>query len=167
MADTWEIVGTIADSVAAIGTTGALIVAAMVYRHQYLDARSAQASRVFVDIDRVPRVDDPHEGMVQVVVRNMSDFPIYYVMLNRFDKDEGWGLVPEDLEPVVALNPHQDHRFNPARLGLPWEVRVGFSDADRRGWVRWASGKLVEQRSPGRWGRLVRKVRPSLYTAHR
>src|SRR5205823_2015118 len=46
----WEIAGVLANAVASLGTLGALIVAVAVYRRQVADARSDQASRVFVTV---------------------------------------------------------------------------------------------------------------------
>lgn len=45
-AEWWDIVNAIAQSIGALGTMGALLVAALVYRRQVADARSAQARRV-------------------------------------------------------------------------------------------------------------------------
>lgn len=69
-ANAWDILNAIAQSVGALGTTGALIVAAVAYRRQVQDHRRAQASRMTVSF-----VDSRNE----VIVRNNSDLPVYNV----------------------------------------------------------------------------------------
>jgi hypothetical protein len=80
----WTIVGTIADSIAGLGTLGALIVAVAVYRRQAQNTKSAQASRVFayIELSSITALVDHQKTRLpvwKVRVMNFSDLPIYDV----------------------------------------------------------------------------------------
>ena len=67
-----SVTSTVATAVAAVGSAGALVVAALVYRRQGNDSRSQQASRVLTFVR-------DGNGSVEWAAQNLSDLPIYEV----------------------------------------------------------------------------------------
>lgn len=94
MADTangWEILNALAQTVGAVGTTGALLVAAFTYRRQVDNQRRAQASRVLM---RTKHTTDA----VTFELRNDSDQPVTNVQLVETAPFPFRGAITQDPE---------------------------------------------------------------------
>jgi hypothetical protein len=70
----WDIIGTAADIVAGLGTLGALIVAATVFRRQLIDQHRQQASET--SLSQKKRLLEGADELT-LVVSNYSKLPIY------------------------------------------------------------------------------------------
>jgi membrane-bound inhibitor of C-type lysozyme len=136
MADGWEIAGTVADSVAGLGTLGALIVATTVYLRQQEDARRAQASRVVLACWNEKESNAPQ---VRITVRNDSDLPIFDVVIIA----SGAKLVVGEYVGWDQIEPgqHAAARYEWER-GVEFSAAVLFIDAGGRHWERRFSGAL-------------------------
>ena len=76
----WDYVVDVADVLAGLGTMGALVVAAMVYRRQEHDKRIIQASRIIVSA-----TIDEAQSTAMITVRNRSDLRVYGVSFYQND----------------------------------------------------------------------------------
>lgn len=148
-ADWWDIVNAIAQSVGAIGTTGALLVAALVYRRQAADQHRAQASRVRL------RATPKSAAEWKLEMTNDSDQPVQAAALVQFVRVEAersrrtaW------LSREVTLT--VEHRIDFGRTLWPGETVATvakrldeipvlfFTDAAGHRWVRDVRGHLRE-----------------------
>lgn len=132
-ANGWEILNAIAQSIGALGTTGALIVAAFAYRRQVWDRRREQASQVTAERKNA-------EGRGLAVVRNHSALPIARIRL-RYATN--YGRENRD----VRVNRRAVPPGGALAIDLPvetWTVSwVEFTDSAGRKWRRDSDGKLL------------------------
>jgi hypothetical protein len=138
----WDYVVDVADVLAGLGTMGALVVAAMVYRRQEHDKRIIQASRIIVSA-----TIDEAQSTAMITVRNRSDLPVYGVSFYQND----WTLVilcgPEKQASgeLSELGPGDEHT---ERLSCDdYNPKVLFRDAAGRHWQRRPNGQLKESKS--------------------
>jgi hypothetical protein len=139
MADTatgWDIAGTIADSVAALGTLGALIWAIFLYRRQVQDARTDQASKVFITLMKRYPEDSCYS---QALIDNSSDLPIFDVFA-AIMPDDGRAK-PLEVRRLERLQARERRIIEDIdRKDVVAEVL--FRDAATHRWHRDASGHL-------------------------
>lgn len=132
----WDIISTVADSIAGLGTLGALIVAVIVYRRQVNDARRLQASRVLIE---VPHPDDGTDELA-LIVRNVSDLPIYSIHV-RYGHRPNW-ILPITIEHSLAAG----DVFRISLVGWEHDIwktaDILFRDAAGNYWRRTAGGQL-------------------------
>lgn len=142
----------IAQSIAALGTVGALIVAVRVYRKQVDDQHRAHASRVVLVIEETSKPGrKPRTGTWTVT--NHSDLPVSTVRVMR-TAWEGYGTVvriPFPLATAQQLGPGES-----IDGPLPGDedywvstISVHFNDAAGRGWARSDEGDLMRRDGMG------------------
>lgn len=141
-ANGWEILNAVAQTFGALGTAGALWVAAVAYRRQVKDRHLAQASGVTVFVLFGAGVP------IEVVVGNYSDRPVssVRVLAHTLEKES------DTFEPdgPGALRPLAPGTETVIRLRGPYteQVSVGFVDAAGRNWIRTGEGDLSEGSLP-------------------
>jgi len=124
-------------------TGGALLVAALTYRHQVdekirlaEDNRKAQARAVSVSLKKTPG----NEKMLQLRVANNSTLPINSVFLVLVDKQRKESYQ----EPYHLMVPGSEEGFDrPA--SVVGAAFANFIDADGRRWRSWFNGDLEER----------------------
>ncbi|GAA1382948.1 hypothetical protein GCM10009613_11660 [Pseudonocardia kongjuensis] len=142
-AEWWDIVNAIAQSVGALGTMGALLIAAFTYRGQVRDRRQAQAARVLTR-----GVANEGERGLGIRVMNGSDQSIYTVAFARrvnLDDPDSLGAagphgigVARGVGPWAdALLPGEDMAYHPPDGAEKQLLGVVFTDAAGRTWIRW------------------------------
>jgi len=136
----WHIANVIAQSIGALGTMGALIVAVRVYRRQEDDSRREQARRVTVKMD----------NRYTIVVANHSDLPItafrheWTVVSDRvsFSRDiPDSGIGPGGSETFLLDHEAEDVPFEVSFWGVD-VAAMQFEDAAGRCWRRTSEGVL-------------------------
>ncbi|MEK6441857.1 hypothetical protein [Pseudonocardia sp. T1-2H] len=154
----WDVTGNLADWFAAIGTVGALAVAAKVYRQQVADNHSKQASQIILRRNTVRFSDgivisgDPSVNG-RYTAHNYSSLPIYYVLLCAYDSSEGWGPVGLQRGFAEVLGPGEKLVFSDVGLKKDSLLAITFKDASGAVWRRRADGVLREDRPVGRFRR--------------
>lgn len=149
-ANGWEILNAVAQSVGAVGTTGALIVAALAYRRQVADRRSAQASRVLLR-------RESGGGDVFYTLLNDSDLPVTVIDFVETAPFPLQGKVTRDPEIVELLPgsiphlwPGESQTWSFREENQPrWPAAMFYDSADRRwmrssshlGEIRWRTGR--------------------------
>jgi hypothetical protein len=137
--DGWGILAAVAESVGAVGTAGALLVAVKTLRDQRIDERRQQARHIVVS-DDWHTVTEPHDG-VMWTVENHSDLPIYAV---------GWFEEPDNYVETIGGDRSRTSLAPGASMFGVWQDRsekaemakVMFRDADGRVWIRSSIGGL-------------------------
>ncbi|MEV1295224.1 hypothetical protein [Pseudonocardia sp. NPDC049635] len=132
----WDIVNAIAQTIGALGTAGALIVAVQVYRRQVNDQRRDQAAQVVVTYT---------EGVV--LLRNHSDRLIRPLIVAGADEgsQRGFTLVPSVLGPgelreiPIPAGSLGDDEGKPSNHAV-----VTFVDVRGRVWMTDSRGTLME-----------------------
>jgi hypothetical protein len=149
----WNIAGTIVNSLSALGTLGALIMAVVVYRRAEDDKRREQASKITVMASPFKRQPDTDgegkvaEGALQVT--NHSDLPVYSIRAS-------FGVV----YPIAVRHGHYDMSMHSVGPGETRSVKLKstdeqqetllpqasllFIDAAGRYWFRLDTGHLYE-----------------------
>jgi hypothetical protein len=133
----------VADSVAAVGTVGALLVAAVAYRRQVADRHREQASKVWGYVSR---------STGTAYVGNGSDEPVYDAVI-RFVSTSGLWLADSTGGADLVLaptTPDRPYTITPASEIVveraDQRLELTFTDANDVRWVRTASGRLKEVR---------------------
>jgi hypothetical protein len=149
--------GVIANSVAAVGAVGALLVAALVYRRQAADARSYQASRIATWLERESNTN------IYWWVANYSGLPVYELSFHwppdmppdflgdmEVSQHSAWSgfLNGGAVDPLEAGTRCREfvtfHHYDETRAG---ELLIKFRDAAGHCWERKATGELREIRN--------------------
>ncbi|MDF9749175.1 hypothetical protein [Arthrobacter sp. ES3-54] len=144
--------GAVAGGIGAIGTAGALLIAAFTYKHQVdernrveaerrrkeWDQRSAEARNVAISFD-----DKSTKGQMECVVHNRGDVPLDSVLL-VFDYTEGKNSIWE-VRSVGPLGPKTDSK--PLKIPSPATANshCTFRDTKARTWNLYFDGRLEEQ----------------------
>lgn len=143
MVSGWDIAGTIADSVASLGTVGALLWAVFLYRRQVEDARTEQASRVFVALRAV---DLGGRTETHIVLDNASDRPVFrlYVVLQVSVPGRTTSRIKAvDVEHLAAGKHESVDDLFDKPYPLPYlKAIIKFEDAAGLCWVRDSTGRL-------------------------
>jgi hypothetical protein len=138
----------LAEWVAAIGTSGALIVSLWIVLEDRRSRRIDQARRISVwsEWKRVPGGHDPTPRQFFVYIHNSSDSPIFVEQLRAVqwhgadeavEEEVRWGVVPAHAIDDYGL---EESLFDP-NLERPI-VEMTFSDVDALRWFRDSFGKL-------------------------
>lgn len=151
MADPWEIVNAIAQTVGALGTTGALLVAAITFKRQVRNAERAQADAISIATHGI-RLDS--EGSRQIgrtcVVANYSAMPIYGVRLRgNLSSNAGVSLAEMNVLRYQTLKPAEEMVLEVSGAGATPNAQVTFRDTSSRWWLRDTDGRIerIEDRS--------------------
>ena len=154
--------GTVADWVAAIGTTGALLVSAFLLsieirarRDRVADERRRQASQVSALIEYAPIMTSAlgSEGDDwQIQVHNSSSEPIYSCVVyvptaDEFPIEVVFGTIPGNDKRSDRLHPNTAEHLRDLPFPGP-VVEVGFVDSRGHGWRRDCFGELKEALPP-------------------
>lgn len=127
--------------VSGLATAGALLIAALAYKRQVNDARSAQASMVTLGISSEFADQTGDDLQPKLVVNNYSGLPVYKLGI-RIWYPPDWQS--ERLDQVGRLGPQDDHtEVLPA--DYDWDeidAQVAFADSAGRRWVRKKDGDL-------------------------
>ena len=131
--------GTVPDWIAAIGTTGALLVAVTLLWREQRDHDVAQARLVSAWVNEVD--DSRPEPLSGVVVQNKSDEPVYDVIIFLFDSvaHAEVGEPGQEIFHVEVLPPGTRHRATDsvhARMGHIPLLTLTFTDSSNRRWTR-------------------------------
>ncbi|SDP33916.1 hypothetical protein SAMN04487914_108126 [Arthrobacter sp. ok909] len=139
MSDATDWIGAIGNSIAAIGTAGALLLGVRVYYRQEDDQRRAQASAITVSISEARERRD----LVRIELRNDSALPIYGVMLiatarsgSTLGQDLKYTLPPGEAMSFQLVSEHSMSAF------------AIYQDSAGRRWKRYFTGELTELKKP-------------------
>jgi hypothetical protein len=144
--------GTVPDWIAAIATSGALLVAVSLLARELRTHAVTQARLISA---WVTELEEPGtQSYLSVIVQNKSDEPVYDLVIWTFDSvaDEDVGEPGSVRFSVDVLPPdtrHQATESLPARMGHVPTITVKFTDSAGRRWRR-SGGRLheVENRGP-------------------
>ncbi|MEK6439005.1 hypothetical protein [Pseudonocardia sp. T1-2H] len=146
----WDIIGTIADSIAGIGAAGALILGFVVFKRQQDDSRKAQANEIAAGHGDMQQLEGESMWSIGVEYANYSKFPIYGLRcriwnLGRRRSKFEWMTHSGQSISADTLKPGES-RVDMVETILrtdEWKSAVMFTDSAGREWARFTDGALV------------------------